>query len=224
MPATDTATMLLVDLPLCIGTTGSLARVLRDGRGGAGPSRWRRAQAAARAHRARRGPRAAPHEGGLRGARVDGRRVRPHARRRGRAKGATGPAPSFPTVEIALALLSFVERRRVARRPATGSRRRSRCSSRSATATSPRWSATEQAAAAARGRGGRVTSDPVGLQLSARRHRPPKSSPPESSLRGLLPRAPPEQVRNGLHPRGPSGARRLPHADVSLWTLERLRP
>ena len=39
MPATNTGTMLLVDLPLCIGTTGSLARVLRDGRGRAGPPR-----------------------------------------------------------------------------------------------------------------------------------------------------------------------------------------
>ena len=33
MPATNTRDDALVDLPLCIGTTGSLARVLRDGRG-----------------------------------------------------------------------------------------------------------------------------------------------------------------------------------------------
>ena len=39
MPATNPRMMLLIDLPLCIGTTGSLARVLRDGRARAGAPR-----------------------------------------------------------------------------------------------------------------------------------------------------------------------------------------
>ena len=33
MPATDPKTMLLIDLPLVIGTTGLARRLLRDGRG-----------------------------------------------------------------------------------------------------------------------------------------------------------------------------------------------
>ncbi len=55
MPATNPTTMLIIDLPLCIGTTGSLGGVLRDGGGrtgstpdGRGPYAARRSSRSAR--------------------------------------------------------------------------------------------------------------------------------------------------------------------------------
>ena len=65
MPATDVRTMLLIDLPLCIGATGSLATFYvmaeraQGGSAGVGDS------PAAGADRARRRPRAAPHARGV---------------------------------------------------------------------------------------------------------------------------------------------------------------
>ena len=138
MPATDPRTMLLIDLPLCIGTTGSLAGVLRDGRG--------RRRAGRRSDALKQlpallalGAGLAPHLTkavfeGLRS--MAGEFVRT-PKKGDRSRAATGRAPTFRSTEIALCLISFASIVASLETRALVRDARSRCSSRSATATSP---------------------------------------------------------------------------------------
>ena len=128
----------IIDLPLCIGDDGLARRVLRDGRGGAG--------AAARSTRSRSCPRSSrsapasprtsrrPCFEGLRS--MAGEFVRT-PKQGDRTRAATARAADLPLVEMALCLALVRARRRLARdRPLVRDAVR-RCSSRSATATSP---------------------------------------------------------------------------------------
>ena len=100
MPATNTKTMLLIDLPLVHRHDGLARRVLRDGRARAGPAADRRAAAAPRAPRARRGARAAPDQGGVEGLHsMAGEFVR--TPKKGTTEGRYRAAADLPLIEIA---------------------------------------------------------------------------------------------------------------------------
>ncbi len=140
MPATNPRAMLLIDLPLCIGTTGSLAAFyamaeVAQGRKRSDALRQLPALLAL-------GAGLAPHltKAVIEGLSVDGRRVRPHAEEGDRRRRVTARGADLPLVEIGALPLLAREHRGVRSRRGTGSRPRSRCSSRSATATSPRSS------------------------------------------------------------------------------------
>ena len=225
MPATDTRTMLLVDLPLCIGTTGSLARVLHAGRVGAGPHALRRARAPAGAHRARRRPRAAPHR--RRSSRgsdsMAGEFVRTPKKGVAR-RAATAPRADLPTSR-SRSRCSRSSASSPRSRPATGSRRRSRCSSRSATATSPSCVAREQAARRREARRARPAGTSVPATRGLRQRCELRRAEPRELLGGLCTPRPPEQVRIGLaRARGASGAGCVPMCRRFSMNSARLRP
>jgi hypothetical protein len=106
MPATDTQTMLLVDLPLCIGTTGSLGAfymLAESAQGRRGPAALLRLPALIAL-----GAGLAPHLTravfqGLES--MSGEFVR--TPKKGSREGRYRARASLPTVEVALALLSF---------------------------------------------------------------------------------------------------------------------
>ena len=140
-------TMLLIDLPLCIGTTGSLAAFYAMAEAAQGRRRLRRAQA--RSRRSSRSARASRRTSRRPCSRASARWPASSSARRRRAtrpRAATAQRADLPMVG-GRALPPVVRAASSPRsRPATGSRRRSRCSSRSATATSPRSSRSEQLA------------------------------------------------------------------------------